>query len=232
MNLFETHTPWLTYKAICWLEDLKYNNLISNVFEYGIGGTTLFLAKECKNVFSVDYQKDFIEKVEREIEKREITKPKFFCCLPEESTYVNSVSSLMLKTHLRFGVYSSFLTHSPKFKGLSFKKFVTKIDDFEDASFDLIIVDGRCRAACIIYALDKLAPGGYLLLDNSEREHYTEIMNLLNELEMERQDFYGSGPNSTDSWQTSVWRTNKVIKFREKLDEDIGSLGSASSSRE
>jgi hypothetical protein len=49
------------------------------------------------------------------------------------------------------------------------------IDRFPDHSFDLVIIDGRARAACIQHAIPKVKKGGYLLVDDSERYDLSKI---------------------------------------------------------
>lgn len=44
--------------------------------------------------------------------------------------------------------------------------YVAVADGFADASLDLIIVDGHYRTHCILHAVPKLAPGGFLLVDD------------------------------------------------------------------
>lgn len=46
---------------------------------------------------------------------------------------------------------------------------------FEDAFFDLIIVDGHHRELCVEHAISKLKKGGILILDDAEREQYQPI---------------------------------------------------------
>lgn len=45
----------------------------------------------------------------------------------------------------------------------------SKVNEFEDNFFDLIIVDGRKRGACFYNSFPKLKLGGVILLDNAER---------------------------------------------------------------
>jgi predicted O-methyltransferase YrrM len=42
--------------------------------------------------------------------------------------------------------------------------------------FDLIVVDGRERVRCVRAALPRLAPGGVLLLDDSQRRRYRSVV--------------------------------------------------------
>lgn len=70
---------------------------------------------------------------------------------------------------------------------------------------DLVAVDGRNRAECIRHAIPKLKPGGYLVLDNSEREQYQEAMHLMDG--WERHDFDKTPEQSGYAeWRTTVWR--------------------------
>ncbi|MCA6075226.1 class I SAM-dependent methyltransferase [Fulvivirga sedimenti] len=50
---------------------------------------------------------------------------------------------------------------------------------FPENSFDFVLVDGRNRVQCCKNAIDRLKPGGILVLDNSEREYYAEVFELL-----------------------------------------------------
>ncbi|MHB8650746.1 MAG: class I SAM-dependent methyltransferase [Gaiellaceae bacterium] len=44
------------------------------------------------------------------------------------------------------------------------------LSDHADRSVDLVVVDGAVRSRCVAAALPKLRPGGYLLLDNSDKD--------------------------------------------------------------
>lgn len=50
--------------------------------------------------------------------------------------------------------------------------YVSQIDAFADASFDVVLIDGRARPACICHSVAKVKPGGMLILDNSDRAYY------------------------------------------------------------
>ncbi|MBI5154300.1 hypothetical protein HZA57_03600, partial [Candidatus Poribacteria bacterium] len=73
-----------------------------------------------------------------------------------------------------------------------------------NGAFDLVIVDGRVRAACARLALPKVREGGWLLLDDSEREKYRDISRDLHSFT--RLDFRGLNPYSLDISQTTVWQ--------------------------
>jgi len=77
------------------------------------------------------------------------------------------------------------------------------------AAPDLVSVDGRNRASCLRYACGTLKPGGYLVLDNSERAEYQDAMHLLDT--WERWDYVKTPeqPGSEAAWTTTVWRKPK-----------------------
>jgi predicted O-methyltransferase YrrM len=62
--------------------------------------------------------------------------------------------------------------------------FPKEVDSLEDGAFDLVVLDfleapGVSRIDCLHPALDKVRPGGYLLLDDSDRPGYAEAFELL-----------------------------------------------------
>ncbi len=65
---------------------------------------------------------------------------------------------------------------APYSEYLDFQNYVTQIDAFPDSTFDIVLVDGRARPACLIHALPKVRRGGLLILDNAERPHYQQAI--------------------------------------------------------
>lgn len=57
------------------------------------------------------------------------------------------------------------------------RPYYTICDDFLDNFFDLILIDGRDRVECFKACEPKLKHGGLMILDNSEREEYSFIIN-------------------------------------------------------
>jgi len=81
------------------------------------------------------------------------------------------------------------------------------IEMYKDAVFDLIIVDGRNRVKCIASSIPKLKPGGWLILDNSEREYYKPGIDLMadwNRIDCRQNhpDKYGF---TYPSWTTTIF---------------------------
>lgn len=92
----------------------------------------------------------------------------------------------------------------PEFQGYSFARYVKTIDQFPDDYFDLIFVDGRCRNACALHAQGKVKPGGYLIVDDTNRPEYRYAFDLLKE--WKRYSFYGPKPYIAAFFQTTFWK--------------------------
>lgn len=70
-----------------------------------------------------------------------------------------------------------------------------------DNSLSLVLVDGRSRVRCVTNAIAKVAPGGLLIVDDTNRDYYQEGTNLIPP-EWTRYDFEGEW---NGRWVTSVW---------------------------
>lgn len=70
--------------------------------------------------------------------------------------------------------------------------------------WDLILVDGAHRLACLKAARDELRPNGVLIFDNADFEEYGEVPKLLPDFE--RQSFSGLGVGRRWTTQTDVYR--------------------------
>lgn len=61
-------------------------------------------------------------------------------------------------------------------------------------SFDLILVDGRRRVACVSKAVRRLSPNGVLILDNSERPRYADAHTFMTSNGFKALHFVGIAP--------------------------------------
>lgn len=82
--------------------------------------------------------------------------------------------------------------------------YVSAIDRFDDEQFDIVLVDGRRRMACLQRARARVRPGGVLVLDDSDREEYGSAPERLPG--WERRDFAGLVPCKDRAGHTSVFR--------------------------
>ena len=62
--------PWITFRAIQWLT--RYLRPEMKVFEYGAGGSTLFLARRVRELVSVEHDETFHSVVAERLAKRGI----------------------------------------------------------------------------------------------------------------------------------------------------------------
>jgi len=172
--------PWITFEAKEWLD--KFLKQDMTVFEYGSGGSTLFFSKKVKNLISIEHDKTWYEALSSLLKEKKILNCEYWLLEPRPI--------LAKDTNLNFSYPLSFTSEA--YTNMSFKKYVKSIDVFPNGSFDLILVDGRARPSCILHALNKLRPGGFLMLDDSERTYYHLGKQLIDR--WERIDFFGPGP--------------------------------------
>ncbi len=79
----------------------------------------------------------------------------------------------------------------------------------EETLYDVIVVDGKCRADCARAAMQRLAPGGMIVLDDSDRintsKEYVDAVNYLKEGNYIQIDFYGFCPMNNYAKTTSLF---------------------------
>lgn len=184
--------PWITFAAKEWLEDflIKNKNLI--VFEYGSGGSTIFFSKRVKKLISIEHNRAWYQVISRILQEKNIQNCEYLLLEPK----------FVSDDNLDFSDPQGFA--SSEYPNMCFEEYVKSINMFPDKSFDLILIDGRARPSCILYARNKVKLGRVLMLDNSERNYYLLGKELLTD--WEQTDFFGPGPYGHHFWQTSIWR--------------------------
>lgn len=194
LNPVAEEQPWITFAAIRFLEKNVKENM--HVFEYGVGGSTLFFAKRAKEVVSVEHDPIWLNKI-TEIIKRQ--------------GYNNWHGLLIQPRH--DPLYSqkdpsnpdAYISGSDKFRGYSFKEYVSSIDGYPDKYFDLVLIDGRARPSCFKHAIPKIKKNGYVIWDNTDRNYYFNKMNNI-PVELEFIDLPGPSPYVHFFTRTSAWR--------------------------
>lgn len=181
--------PLVTFKAHLWLG--SYLKPDMTVFEYGSGNSTIFLSIRVKRLVSVEHDEAWHRKISSRFSEDKTLNCEYLLIEPEK--FVSKKDNP-----------DNYVSLGTEYAGMSFERYVKSIDKFMDKSFDLVIIDGRARLSCITHALKKIRPGGYLMLDDSERERYHKAASLLGNYK--RIDFYGIAPRSMELKQTSVWR--------------------------
>lgn len=144
--------PWWTYDAIEAIDAwLTRRTEPVRAFEYGSGASTLWLARRCAEVVSVEHHRGFGEMMRAEVAPLDHVR----------LTVVEPVPSATPR------VPSAKEDH----EGLDFADYVGSIDTVP-GEFDLVVVDGRAREACLMAAEERLAPDGIIVFDNSRRRRY------------------------------------------------------------
>ena len=179
------HLPYMPFSVIRRLQ--LFLTPDSRIFEYGSGGSTLWLCARAQHVVSVEHDTEWHALVEGQLKRSGLANCTL--CLHEPAQAGGS-----LQAQEEFG---SMLVPG------SFESYVKAIDAVEDESLDLVIVDGRARAACALRARPKIRHGGVLILDDSDRERYA---NAVAELDAwPRQDIFGIKPFTVPPSRTSWW---------------------------
>lgn len=148
--------PWWTYDAIAAVDGwLSGRERPIRVFEYGSGASTIWLARRVDEIHSVEHHQEFGDMMRAELAGEE----KVSLRVIEPVASAHPVVASQKEGHA----------------GLDFEAYVRSIDDV-DGEFDLVVIDGRAREACLEKAKDRLAPGGIIVFDNSRRRRYVEAI--------------------------------------------------------
>jgi hypothetical protein len=150
--------PWIVFDAVDYLNSLSLEN--KRVFEYGSGSSTLYWLSRNMPLVSVEHDSRWFELVRTYLGKSTIID--YRLVQPEKSnlTLFDIANPLL------------YLSDEPQFKGYNFRSYVSQIDEFPNGYFDVILVDGRARPACIRHSVPKINVGGLLIVDNSDRSYY------------------------------------------------------------
>jgi hypothetical protein len=151
--LIRLDVPWWTYDAIGKVEDFLKSRPKARVFEYGSGASTVWLAKRAGSVISIDHDAPWVA-----------------FSAPRLAELGNAMVELV-PADARPDPDPQFLSGKPGYAGTTFRTYVDAIDRHE-GQFDLIVIDGRARSACLAKSIDRLAPGGMIVFDNSHRARY------------------------------------------------------------
>lgn len=184
--------PWMSFKVIRWLD--RFLKPSMHVFEYGAGGSTPFVARRVHKLVTVEHDPHWIAPVAEVLRSDGIVNCEMVLIPPVEDPSRRNVP---------FGP-RSYTSFSPEAAGYSFEAYVRGIDAFADKGFDLVLVDGTARPSAVAHAIPKVRPGGYLLLDDSDKEFSLSALPLLEGFP--REDFVGVNPFERYLQQTSVWR--------------------------
>ena len=152
--LVRLDVPWWTFKASDEVQRFLRQRPDARVFEWGSGASTVWLAKRAASVVSVEHDASWAEAV----------RP----WLPDNAT-------LLVVRPDTLGGSGGVPSGKRGFEGLDFTDYVAAINRAE-GPFDLIVVDGRAREACLARALPHLSPEGIVVFDNAARRRYRSAL--------------------------------------------------------
>jgi hypothetical protein len=195
--------PWINYPSLDFLTE--YLRGKSTAFEWGMGGSTLFLRRQVPTVVSIEHDEKWFSEAETTIAAADLDRFKLRNLRPR---YRSRCLLLPPKDIGRTdAAYSSGLK---AFTKKSFRTYAQSIRPWPDKFFDLVLVDGRARTACCKEGAAKVKPGGILMLDNSDYARYQSDLVDLERVELlgwHKTEFLGPGPcSSVIGWRTTVWQ--------------------------
>lgn len=164
----------------------------SKVFEYGTGGSTIWLAKRVGKLVSVEHNRDWFRVLREGIRED-------FGEIPKNLT-------LMLR--LNTPILNDAWVESETTKEFIGMNYIDSILNYPDGYFDLVIVDGRARMSCLFNSRFKVKKAGFLLLDDSQRQCYQDGMGMMEDWE----SFVCQGRDNTE------YQNNQTTFFRRSLD--------------
>lgn len=151
--------PWWTYTSIDSVEPfLAARDGQARVFEYGSGASTVWLAKRAAQVISVEHDEAFWQSMQFVFAEH------------------TNVDVLLVPPIPARGAAGEVRSERAGYEHCDFSAYVSAIERSE-GMFDLVIVDGRARNACLAAAVPRLAPGGMIVFDNSNRRRYRQAIN-------------------------------------------------------
>ncbi|MFB6355202.1 MAG: hypothetical protein ABEJ65_01635 [bacterium] len=179
--------PWLPFECIEWLD--HYLDMEMKVFEWGTGGSTVFFAKRVEQVWSIEHDSDWYNRVNNELNNRGMNNVELMLEPPEDSK----------ESTVEYG------SEKKPYRDASFRSYVKSIDRSDESLFDLVLVDGRCRMGCLKEAKSHVASGGCIVLDDAQRSRYQQARSIMETWSVERV-FDGLKPATRGRAQTVLYR--------------------------
>ncbi|MBW0254598.1 class I SAM-dependent methyltransferase [Cellulomonas sp. PS-H5] len=154
-DLVALDQPWWTYDAIEAVErHLEALGGAARVFEYGSGASSVWLGRRATEVHSVEHHAGFAEVMRRVLAAADLA----------DTVTLHEVGP-------DDGPEPRVPSGRRGEEGRDYARYVEAIDAVP-GEFDLVVVDGRARVACLQAAARRLAPGGIVLFDDTQRPRY------------------------------------------------------------
>lgn len=152
-GLARLDVPWWTFDSADQVAAHLRERPGARVFEWGSGASTLWLAARSGSVHSVEHHPGWAAHLSPRLPGNVTMR----VVEPVERT-VPAVPSA-----------------KPGHAGLDFADYVGAIDEVT-GTFDVVVIDGRAREACLARAVERLSPEGVIVFDNVDRRRYVEAI--------------------------------------------------------
>ena len=161
-GIADLDVPWWTYGAIDAVQsfiDSRRGRV--RAFEWGSGASTIWLARRVTSVNSVEHHAGFGTAMQERLAEFSNASLEIIEPVASEQPVVPSLKEGQA--------------------GMDFADYVAHIKAVaaDGGPFDLIVIDGRAREACLTAALEHLAPGAIVVFDNSWRIRYRRAIKAL-----------------------------------------------------
>jgi hypothetical protein len=148
-DLVHLDLPWWTFEAVDVVDDFLRCHPNARVFEWGSGASTVWLARRAGKVMSIEHDAAWADRV----------RARLIGCGNVELRVVPAT------------LVGRIASTKRGFAGQYFDDYVAALAA-TPGDFDLIVIDGRAREACLAAASAKLAPGGAIIFDDTCRQRY------------------------------------------------------------
>jgi hypothetical protein len=157
-DLVHLDMPWWCLSAIDAVDTFLASRPQARAFEYGSGASSVWLARRTVGVTSVEHDEPWHRLVADKL-----------AGFPNATLVHVPPDPTPHRDRARYG------SQKAGWRNRTFHDYVHAIDTV-DGPFDIIVVDGRCRPACLEAALPHLLPDGIVVFDNSGRSRYRQAI--------------------------------------------------------
>lgn len=188
----EDSEPWIQFDARDYVAARLRTS--ATILEFGSGGSTLYwLSRGCA-VVSVEHDPDWsaavFDRVQRSIGRNALVDLRVVP--PQEGSSEEGGNGFPARST------------NAHYANMSFRAYVEAARDLPAQSVDLLVVDGRARAACLASNVHKVRREGLIILDNSDRSEYQQAMLYLEKLGWQWRHFQGPTPYLRHFTRTSI----------------------------
>jgi hypothetical protein len=134
--------PWINFPAIDFLrQTLKRGG---KAFEWGMGGSTLFLSQYCASVVSVEHDGKWYNLARAEISKQ----PNSTLAAIKRRFLKNSPQCILVQPEI--ATPQCCRSGARGYENASFSEYVRVIENWPTGHFDFVLVDGRARVTAAL----------------------------------------------------------------------------------